>query len=55
MGIDPGIAIAGYGLISGKDNDCRVLEYGVIRTDSELPMAQRLKIYEGYAQLMKKI
>lgn len=55
MGIDPGIAIAGYGLISGKDNDCRVIEYGVIRTDSALPMPKRLKkIYEGYAQLIKK-
>ena len=55
MGIDPGIAISGYGLISGNQSDCCVIEYGVIKTPAGLEMPYRLKkIYEGYTKLMQK-
>jgi crossover junction endodeoxyribonuclease RuvC len=42
MGIDPGIAISGYGIISGKQNDCSVIEYGVIKTPPGLKMPYML-------------
>jgi crossover junction endodeoxyribonuclease RuvC len=55
MGIDPGIAISGYGIISGKQNDCSVIEYGVIKTPPGLKMPYRLKkIYEGYTEHLQK-
>ena len=54
-GIDPGIAISGYGIISGKQNDCCIIEYGVIKTPPGLEMPSRLKqIYERYIELMQK-
>ncbi|HHX23144.1 MAG: crossover junction endodeoxyribonuclease RuvC [Tepidanaerobacteraceae bacterium] len=55
MGIDPGIAISGYGVIAGKANDCSVIDYGVIRTASELEMPRRLKIiHQSYVELIKE-
>ena len=46
LGIDPGYAIVGYGLISYQANRFRVLEYGAITTDAGLPLPRRLnKIY----------
>lgn len=43
LGIDPGTAITGYGLISYQGNHLKHIEYGVIRTSPEQPPAQRLK------------
>ena len=36
LGIDPGIAIVGYGIIDYIGNKFKVLDYGVIRTKSDL-------------------
>lgn len=54
LGIDPGIAITGYGLIS-EDQDGRLvlLKYGVIRTDKVSTHAERL--VEVYRQLKEII
>ena len=43
IGIDPGTAITGYGLVRENEDDslCAV-DYGVILTPSDLPMPQRL-------------
>ena len=43
IGIDPGTAITGYGLVK-EQNDGRldVIDYGVIRTASNQPMSERL-------------
>ncbi|MEJ2706049.1 MAG: crossover junction endodeoxyribonuclease RuvC [Anaerolineales bacterium] len=50
IGIDPGTAITGYGLIRGnEDGSLAVVDYGVIRTASDLAMPQRL--FELYRQL----
>jgi len=55
LGVDPGIAISGYGVIETENNDVKVVEYGVIRTDSKLDMPQRLRlIHEGYIELIDK-
>ena len=42
MGIDPGIAILGYGVLKIQGNSFKVMDYGVIRTSSELSMPSRL-------------
>lgn len=54
-GIDPGLAISGYGIVSYKGNKFEVLEYGAITTDSCEEFPQRLKkIYDGYSELFDK-
>ncbi len=35
LGVDPGLRLTGYGLIQFKENTCRVMEAGVIRSDSK--------------------
>lgn len=53
MGIDPGIAICGYGIISKKAGRERLVEYGSIRTNSDVKTSKRLeKIYKGVLDLI---
>ena len=42
LGIDPGIAIVGFGLIEADRGRTRLLNYGAITTPAELPLARRL-------------
>ena len=42
MGVDPGSIKSGYGIIDGQDAQLSVIEYGVIRTTPNAPLAQRL-------------
>jgi len=53
MGIDPGLATTGYGIVD-RDGDSYILvEAGVITTPPEEPLARRLKtIYEGMQELI---
>ena len=44
LGIDPGSQITGYGIIDLVDNRSRYQESGCIRTPSERPLVDRLKI-----------
>ena len=46
LGFDPGTARLGYGVIE-SDPDPRAIDYGVIVTPAELPMAQRLLEIHG--------
>jgi crossover junction endodeoxyribonuclease RuvC len=44
IGIDPGTAITGYGLVEeNQDGELKVIDYGVIHTSSELLDHQRLQ------------
>ncbi|MCF6462752.1 crossover junction endodeoxyribonuclease RuvC [Clostridium sp. Cult1] len=55
LGIDPGLAIVGFGVIEYKGNKYRVIDYGVIRTDSNTLFPERLKIiYDELTKLMDK-
>lgn len=56
MGIDPGIAVSGYGLVRENNNDSKTaVEYGVLKTGSNLSMPKRLEhIFNGYIELIKK-
>lgn len=53
LGIDPGTAITGYGVISQQGNHIKKVCFGAIRTGSQLPMAKRLSlIYDELRQLI---
>ena len=42
LGIDPGIAIVGFGLIESDRGSMRMLQYGAVTTEAGLPLATRL-------------
>jgi len=55
LGIDPGTAITGYGVVRGERlGTPSLIECGVIRTSAREPLATRLhEIYEGIAELIR--
>lgn len=54
LGIDPGTAIVGYGLVKEhKDGTLQAIEYGVIRTPAKTPMPDRLNtIYDTLSDIV---
>ena len=42
LGIDPGIAIVGFGLIEANAGQAQMLQYGAVTTEAGLPLATRL-------------
>jgi crossover junction endodeoxyribonuclease RuvC len=44
LGIDPGIAITGFGIIEFDGYDFQMLEYGCIRTEKTLSHQQRISL-----------
>src|SRR5207249_1290756 len=64
LGIDPGTAIMGYGLVesgvsvSGEQDgseELRLVEYGALRTPAHTPMVERLPmLYAGLVELLSE-
>jgi len=56
LGIDPGTAVTGYGVVSrGESGAIALVECGVIRTPARAPLAERLRdIHEGIAELIER-
>jgi len=55
LGIDPGIAIVGLGVISYEGGSFKTLGYGAIRTDSGMAVEDRLaSIYRELSQIIEK-
>lgn len=56
LGVDPGTAATGYGLVDGEPGrPGRLLECGVLRTDARRPLAERLlSLHEGMRDLLKQ-
>jgi crossover junction endodeoxyribonuclease RuvC len=53
FGIDPGSAATGYGVISANGNTTRWVDSGVVRTNADDPLAEKLcTIYDGLFGLM---
>lgn len=44
LGIDPGYAIVGFGVLDYKNNHFSILDYGAITTDAGTPFNERLEI-----------
>ncbi len=54
LGIDPGLAITGYGLIDSCGNNVKLMEAGIIRSDAKDKMEKRLaNIYKKVMNLIK--
>ena len=55
LGIDPGYAILGYGILDMKGNHFSVVTYGSILTDSKMDMPSRLNIlYEKLTDVIRE-
>lgn len=56
LGIDPGTAVTGYGVVSrAADGVLALVECGVIRTSARAPLPERLtQIFEGVSELMDR-
>lgn len=56
LGIDPGIATLGYGVIEKDERGvCRVVDYGVVKTPKEESLPTRLVLLEdGVNQILKR-
>ena len=55
LGIDPGYAIVGYGVIEYHNNHFRVLDFGAITTEAHTPFNERLeRIYNCACMLIDR-
>ena len=55
LGLDPGTATTGYGIVDFIDGEMRAVAYGVITTKAKTPMPNRLQIiYEDLGDLIVK-
>jgi crossover junction endodeoxyribonuclease RuvC len=55
LGIDPGMAIMGYGVIESSGNKLRALDYGVVTTSSDMETPKRLlRIFNSVEELIEK-
>ena len=55
LGIDPGTAITGYGLVEEVGGDLKLVAFGVIRTPADQPLPRRLQlIYHAVSDLAEE-
>lgn len=55
LGIDPGYAIVGYGVVDYNNTKFSVAHYGAILTEAGMPFCERLeKIYDDMTALIQK-
>lgn len=55
LGIDPGYAIVGWGVIEYTANRFTVVDYGAVTTEAGTPFNDRLKaVYDGIDSIMKR-
>ena len=55
LGVDPGTAITGYGLVQEAEGQLQAVPYGAITTPSDWTMPQRLlKIYRDLTALIRE-
>jgi crossover junction endodeoxyribonuclease RuvC len=55
LGIDPGTAITGYGVVEERAGKLKALAFGAIRTPAKQPLPTRLQaIYRGVKELAKE-
>ncbi|MBF0095608.1 MAG: crossover junction endodeoxyribonuclease RuvC, partial [Alphaproteobacteria bacterium] len=55
LGLDPGLRVTGWGVIEAVGNRLRHVADGVIRSDAERPLAERLvQLHEGVMDVMDR-
>ncbi len=47
LGIDPGTAITGWGVVGKEGSELTLVDYGTVRTSQDSPMPQRLQTIYG--------
>lgn len=53
LGIDPGTAVTGYGVVEEVDRSLKLIASGAITTSSKLPFSERLgQIFQGINELI---
>ena len=54
MGIDPGTAITGFGIVDNTGNKLKAIYYGSIFTEAKTPLSKRLNtIYESITRIIE--
>lgn len=55
LGVDPGYAIVGYGVVEYQNNKFKPLDYGAVTTPAGMDFADRLEIiYSGMYEIIKR-
>jgi crossover junction endodeoxyribonuclease RuvC len=55
LGVDPGYAILGWGVVEYRASRHRLMGYGTVETSKDLPMPERLKeLYRGLTGVIAK-
>ena len=55
LGIDPGIAIVGYGVVDKVGNQYKTVAYDAVTTKAHTPLEDRLeKVYNGVCEIIKE-
>ena len=55
LGIDPGYAILGYGIVDVEGNHFKMVEYGAVTTEADMSMPDRLKVlYNGLMDIIDR-
>ena len=55
LGIDPGLATTGYGLVEGDGQRLELVAYGVVRTPAKTPIARRLlQLHDELAKILRE-
>ena len=53
LGVDPGLRVSGYAVVTQRGRELRVVDAGAIRADLELPLAERIRqIYDDVEALL---
>lgn len=56
LGIDPGTAILGYGVVAMEGEALEAVDFGVLTTPASLPLTSRLLLlFEGLTQIMDRV
>lgn len=54
LGIDPGTAVCGFGVVALEDGDLRLIDAGVVRTEASATDAERLRdLHAALGQLLR--
>jgi crossover junction endodeoxyribonuclease RuvC len=55
LGVDPGTAILGYGVVAVEGDELSAIEYGVLTTPSSLPLTTRLlSLFDGLSAVIDR-
>lgn len=56
LGVDPGLAATGFGVVQGRPGSSRLVECGVVRPRRDATLAERLlEIHEGLLEVIDRV